>query len=557
MLVQGLTAGIGLLFIIPLLQVVGIDFNGADSAGASNLAHQVFSSIGVEPTLVNILISYVLIITTIATLRYQLSVISAQVQQAYISHLRDSLFRRLLYSNWQFIIESKMSDLTHCLSGQVQSIGQASHLMLTLLSQAVLSIVMIILVLLLSWKMTVLAFICSSILLCILLPFNRLIYNSGQTQLINFKLIFQMLTEQLASLKMIKSYGSESFYAKKMQEVSHSLESQHLRFTRMNAMTQWVYMVGSVIAFSVFFYVAQHMFEMPLASILLLLIIFSRLLPQISSLQKTCQQLLHKVPAFNDVSEFSQAFEQAREPSNNMDTYPQLHKKLKVQNISYHYPNKQLPVFQNLSFEIIKDQTIALVGSSGAGKSTLADLLAGLLEPLSGQIYCDDVLLEHESRIAWRNKVAYVTQEVYLFHDTVRANLSWVSKKALNDKDLWHALKLASADKFVRQLPQGLDTLIGDRGMKLSGGERQRLALARALLAEPQLLILDEATSALDYENEQNIQEALKQLHGKLTIIIIAHRETTIAHADQRIHLTSSDIPRSERSLQTEHSLSQ
>jgi ATP-binding cassette subfamily C protein len=167
----------------------------------------------------------------------------------------------------------------------------------------------------------------------------------------------------------------------------------------------------------------------------------------------------------------------------------------------------------------------------------LADLIAGLLVPDKGAIVCDDTVLEGEQRLAWRERVAYVTQEVYLFHDSVRANLAWVSPKEVSDADLWKILKLAAADDFVAALPHGLDTIIGDRGIRLSGGERQRLALARALLAEPQLLILDEATSALDHDNEQKIQQALKQLQGRLTILIIAHRETAIAHADRRIVL--------------------
>ena len=554
MLIQGLSAGIGLLFIIPLLQIVGIDFGGAGSAGVSDLANQVFNFIGLEPNLSNVLISYVLIIAVIATLRFQLSVISTEVQQAYISFLRDMLYRSLLHSRWQFIVENKMSDFTHCLSGQVQSIGHASQLMLTLLSQTVLSLVMVGLVLLLSWKMTLLAILCGSILLLILLPFNRLIYNSGHSQLLSFKSIFQMLTEQLSSLKMIKSYASENFYANQLQQVSHSLESQQLKFTRMNAMTQWVFMVGSVIAFSIFFYVAQQLLAMPLATILLLLIILSRLLPQISSLQKIYQQLLHKVPAFNDVSEMNQACENAKEPNVQIDDSPMLHKKIRVHALSYRYPNKEYSVFEGLNFEINKNQTLALVGPSGAGKSTLADLLAGLLEPRQGGIYCDDILLENEYRIAWRQGVAYVTQEVYLFHDSVRANLSWVANKKVSDDDLWRVLKLAAADEFVHRLPQGLDTLVGDRGIKLSGGERQRLALARALLAEPQLLILDEATSALDHDNEQKIQQALKQLHGTLTIIIIAHRETTIAHADQRINLTIPHATTENNSVQAQKS---
>lgn len=541
MLIQGVTAGIGLLFIIPLLQIVGIDMGVGSNTSISDTAYQVFNVIGITANLTNILLSYIIIIAVIASLRYQLSVMTTQIQQRYIAHLRDSLYRGLLHSRWQFIVENKMSNFIHCLSSQVQSIAHASNLMLTLLSQMILTLVMVGLVVLLSWKMTLLAIVCATTLFSLLLPFNRLIYGTGQKELLNFKSIFKMLTEQLASLKMIKVYGSESYHAKQMQQVSQTLEAQQLKFSRMNALTQWVYMVGSVIAFSVFFYVAKNLLAMPLATILLLLIIFSRLLPQISSLQKTYQQLLYKVPAFNDINEMKTACKNAEEPVASNHEIPKMQHNIQLKNVSFHYPQKDVYVIDNLSVKIKKNETVALVGHSGAGKSTLADLIAGLIEPSKGQILSDDLPLEGKNRIAWRKSIAYVTQEVYLFHDSIRANLSWVTPKQLKDADLWRVLELAAADDFVSCLPQGLDTLIGDRGIKLSGGERQRLALARALLTEPQLLILDEATSALDHQTEKKIQQSLEQLQGTLTILIIAHRETTIAHADKRIYLAKAN----------------
>ncbi len=542
MLIQGVTAGVGLLFIIPLLQIVGFDVgfsngDGSTSVGLSDTANRAFEALGLEVNLVNVLFSYVLIVSIFASLRYQLTVMSTSVQQGYIGFLRDKLYRSLLHSRWQFIVQNKMSDFTHCLSGQVQSIGHASNLMLSFLSQLLLTLVMVGLAFLLSWKMTLLAVGCAAVLLTLLLPFNRIIYGSGKTQLMSYKLIFQMLTEQLGSLKMIKSYASESYHANQMQQVSEALEAQQVKFSRMTATTQWVYMVGAVIAFSLFFYVAQAVLAIPLATILLLLVFFSRLLPQISGLQRTYQQLLHKVPAFNDVSEMMRACDEAKEPVDPQMPCPILTREIRLEGICYRYPDKVQPVFENLSVQIDKNQTVALVGHSGVGKSTLVDLIAGLLEPDRGTLYCDDIALEGENRLAWRQQVAYVTQEVYLFHDSVRANLSWVSSKPVADDDLWRVLKLTAAEDFVMRLPLGLDTVIGDRGIRLSGGERQRLALARALLAEPQLLILDEATSALDHENEQKIQLALEQLQGKLTILIIAHRETTIAHADKCIEL--------------------
>jgi ATP-binding cassette, subfamily C, bacterial len=538
MLLQGISAGIGLLFIIPLLQIIGFETGASANSGIADMAGKFFNYLDIQINLINILISYVLIISLIASIRYQLSVRSTKVQQKYICFLRNQLYRKILHSHWQFIVQHKMSDFTHCLSGQVQAIGHASYLMLNLLSQIMLIVVMMIIAFFLSWKMTLLAIGFIALLALVLMPLNRIIYGSGKKQLLNFKFIFQMLTEHLGSLKMIKSYASEHYYANKLQHVSEALEAQQVIIARINSMTQWLYMVGTVAAFSVFFYVSHEVLALPLATMLLLLVVFSRLMPQLSGLQRTFQQLLHKVPAFNDVNDMMSACDKAQEPNELKIDCPLLINTIRLVDISYQYPTIAEPVFIDLNIEILKNQTTALTGPSGAGKSTLADLVAGLLEPNKGSIYCDDTLLENENRLAWRQRVAYVTQEVYLFHDTIRANLQWVSTDIVNDEALWQVLELAAAAEFVKRLPNGLNTVVGDQGIRLSGGERQRLALARALLSDPQLLILDEATSALDHDNETKIQLALEQLQGKLTILIIAHRESTIANADNYIVLS-------------------
>jgi ATP-binding cassette, subfamily C, bacterial len=176
-------------------------------------------------------------------------------------------------------------------------------------------------------------------------------------------------------------------------------------------------------------------------------------------------------------------------------------------------------------------KTTAIVGPSGAGKSTIADLVMGLIQPDEGRVLVDERPLRPEQRRAWRSKIGYVPQDTFLFHDTVRENLLWARPDA-RDEELREALRLAAAEDFVFRLPEGMETVLGDRGVRLSGGERQRLALARALLRKPSLLILDEATSNLDSENERRIQSAIEKLHGSMTILIITHRLFTTRSAD-------------------------
>ena len=183
----------------------------------------------------------------------------------------------------------------------------------------------------------------------------------------------------------------------------------------------------------------------------------------------------------------------------------------------------------------------ALVGESGSGKSTITDLVLGLQIPDDGMVLIDKLSLNNYKQNSFRQRIGYVPQDPMLFHCSVRDNLLWSQENA-TENELWEALKLANADQFVLDLPEGLDTLVGDRGVRLSGGQRQRIALARALIRKPELLILDEATSALDSDSEKLIQASIENVAKETTILIIAHRLSTIAKADKVYVLSKGEI---------------
>jgi ATP-binding cassette subfamily C protein len=537
MLLRGLTSGIGILLLIPLLQAAGFAFGGSTTNAFSHQIEGLYAAAGISLTLPIILATYVAAISAIALLGYMLTVQTSTLQQRYTYMLRDRLFRALLQARWQFIIEHRMSDFTQSLTGQVQTVGYSAQQILDIVSRIILTTVYVLLSLLLSRPMTLLALGCSLLFFLLLSPLNKKIYRSGNTALLNNKTVFHILTEQLAGLKMIKSYCAESAYADDLLNAGQILEQQHVRMSRFNALTRMSYLIGAALCFSLLFYIAVDKLRVPPATLLLLLLIFSRILPLVSGIQNTFQQLLHRLPAFIDVRKMLDNCIEAAEPISPANiSLPEIQEGIYLNNLCFSYPHQDRSVIRNFNLVIPCNSTIALTGPSGAGKSTLVDLIAGLLIPTSGTITCDDIVLEAELRSAWRKNIAYITQEVYLFHDTIRHNLRWV-KKDISDTTIWKMLELAAAAEFVARLPQGLDTVIGDRGIRLSGGERQRLALARALLSQPQLLILDEATSALDHNNERKIQKALEHLQGKLTIIIIAHRKTTLEHVDHIIEL--------------------
>ena len=212
-------------------------------------------------------------------------------------------------------------------------------------------------------------------------------------------------------------------------------------------------------------------------------------------------------------------------------------KEITVEDITFGY-RSGTPVLKNFSMTIPRLSSVALTGTTGSGKSTLVDLILGLLKPESGTIKTDGRNIE-ENLSSWRQKIGYVPQFIFLRDSSIRENIAFgVPPEEIDDEKIWKSLQMAQLDSFVRMLPEQLESFVGDNGIKLSGGQRQRIGIARALYREPEILLLDEATSALDNETEQAFVDALKTLHGQLTIVMIAHRLSTVAHCDISVDLS-------------------
>lgn len=203
-----------------------------------------------------------------------------------------------------------------------------------------------------------------------------------------------------------------------------------------------------------------------------------------------------------------------------------------AEHITYHYPDSDTEVLHDITLKIPKGKTVALIGPSGAGKTTLADIILGLLPPVSGVVRMDDKNV-YENLRSWRQKLGYIPQSIYLSDDTIRNNVAFgIYEEQIDEDAIWKALEKAQLKEFVQGLEKGLDTYVGDRGVRLSGGQRQRIGIARALYHDPEILVLDEATSALDSSTEQAVMESIESLQGLKTMVIIAHRLTTIKNAD-------------------------
>ena len=205
---------------------------------------------------------------------------------------------------------------------------------------------------------------------------------------------------------------------------------------------------------------------------------------------------------------------------------------IKVQDVTFKYPSVENSVLENISLEIPKNKSVAFIGPSGAGKTTLADIILGVLQPTDGKILIDEI--DITNRISgWQRKLGYIPQSIYLFDDTIRRNVAMgLPDDQIDEERVWQAIRSAQLEEHVLKMDNGLDTFIGENGMRLSGGQRQRIGIARALYNNPDVLILDEATSALDNDTEAAVMDAINNLAGTKTLIIIAHRLSTIEKCD-------------------------
>lgn len=261
-----------------------------------------------------------------------------------------------------------------------------------------------------------------------------------------------------------------------------------------------------------------------------------RLMPSLNRMITNAQNIRYALPVICHLDAEIALFKNAPEIKASSEKLL-FQRAVEIRSLRYQYPNAHQMALENISLFIPKGSSVGFIGSSGAGKSTLIDVILGLLTPVSGQVLVDGQDIQLQLR-QWQNLIGYVPQSIYLTDDTLRRNVAFgLAENQINDQAVCRAIKAAQLDEFVASLPLGLNTLVGERGIRLSGGQRQRIGIARALYHDPEILVLDEATSSLDTETEQEVMEAVKALQGDKTVLIVAHRLSTVAHCDRLYRL--------------------
>lgn len=529
MICNALSEGIVLALILPLLHLVGIGKSQESNPLALKI-RAVFDNLGLGFDIHTFLLLIISISVLQAILFLSQSWLGARMQNQYVAIWRESLFSNYMQARWPFFVSQKSGHLMNTLIGETMRLGGAFYDLAQLISGIMVSLVYIILSFYASMQITLL--ILGFVVLIGILARRMVVkgYQIGKDISIITGDLQSAGNEFLSGAKVIKATSTEDQARDSFTRLIRKLRDNYFWSSFHPSILKGSFeFFGVLLLCGVLYVGTQKMFIDP-AVIIIIIAIFIRLVPRLFSLQQNMQILGVLIPSISTVmqsTDIAKSF--AESPDNLIRPSFEGPVAITMKNLSFCYGSK--PILFDISMDVKAGKTTAIVGSSGSGKSTLVDCILRLYDPLKGAIKINGIPLSEMSLKTWRKSVGYVSQETFLFHDTIRNNILWGTFQAGEDI-LSQAVNRAYLTDFIIHQSKGLDTIVGDRGVRLSGGERQRIGLARALAMRPSLLILDEPTSALDSESEEYVLRAIEALYGQMTIITIAHRLSTVRNAD-------------------------
>jgi ATP-binding cassette subfamily C protein len=538
-----LTEGVSLAMVFPVISLLGEPGTSPHPPGPRtqflfNLLTA--SHIPRSAWLASLLVVVMFSVGLLAQLNGMLATLTTGIILRLRTSLATRIFRSILHADWAFVTRGRSSDLTHVLTGQLPRVDNLSSSLIGLLSNGMVGVLMLCVALYLAPLLTLIVLVCFSLLIPWQRRVGRAIYTSGDEVSEKMGQVFDSSTERIGNLKVVKAYGAQDreleVFIQRYGAVTAELMANQWRSI---AASRW-FQIFSMLALCAVILLGLGPLHLTAGTMLIFLFAFLRAAPRLSAVQSKTNELLAELPAFQQIETFLADCDRNSEQDELPSPAPTLHHELTLRGVTFAYKTGGKEVLSRIDLALAAGQITSIAGISGAGKSTVADIIMGLLVPQQGTVASDATPITRANARAWRAQVGYVSQDTLLFHDSIRANLLWAKPDA-TDADLTEALHAASA-AFVHTLPHGIDTIVGDRGMMLSHGQRQRIALARAMLLKPALLILDEATNSLDLENEENILRSVQARGHAVTTLLISHRPSAVRFADRVFVLEAGKV---------------
>jgi ATP-binding cassette subfamily C protein len=523
----------GLVLIIPLLTIaIGSNLS---SGKMSRAAATAFDFLGMDNPLARLALLlgiFGVVILVRAVVISMRDVTVAELQTGFIEAQRLRIAERLVAAQWDQVVRLRHARIMHLISGDIQRIGMMTNFLLQCAVSCVMLIAQCTLVFFLA---PVFASLTLGVLFAgavLFLPLVRRARTLGEV-LTNANLsLLDSTTQFLSGLKLALSQNLQNRFIAEFRQTLHELTRRQIDYIRQQSRVRVALSTLSAISAGLLVLIGFGVFHVAPATLIVLVIVITRMLGPVGTIQQGVQQFAHAFPAYEKAKELERELATiSREKSSQMDALPLAEGAIVFENVSFRHAaddGGSIRGIQDVSLTIEPGEFIGVTGPSGAGKTTFADLLVGLFPPQEGRILIAGTVLNAATRPSWRDRVGYISQDPFLFHDTVRRNLVWANPQS-SEADIWDALDLVGAGSLVRGMVSGLDTMVGERGTLVSGGERQRIALARAILRRPRLLVLDEATGAIDVASERKILEGLSRLRPRPATVIIAHRTESLA----------------------------
>lgn len=534
-----LTEGAGLLLLIPMLRLVGVSLGDGASDRIAGVMEGALRAAGVAPTLAGVLAAVVVVVVARAAMQLLLARWHARLEAEVVGRLRERLFTAVVRLPWARFAGERPAALVHAMGPQVDDVHSALLMLLQSASLAAAVLAAALVAVLVSPLLTGVVAAAGGVLFAAAHALRAPGRAEGERLLDASTGLFARISELLGGMKMIHAHGAEDRAVRAVADDARGWTALTMGYAWRRARVSFALAVLGVVMLAVLVWVAVAVVHLAPATLLLLLLVYARLVPRVSELQALGSAIAQTLASFDslaallarcDAARAATDDERAPDAATNASRRGGRAPAIEVRDLTVRYPGSARAILEGFSAHVPAGALTVIVGETGAGKTTLADVLLGLLAPEAGAVFVDGEPLGSLPRAAWRARVGYLAQEPMLMHGTIRENLC-LARATATDDELHAALRAAACD-FVTRLQLGLDAPVGDRGVLLSGGERQRLALARALLRQPDLLVLDEATSALDAETETRILETVRALRGRCTVVFCTHRAAVRAVAD-------------------------